>query len=112
MTQPKPPTLGFRIAAQPRVTNEQLHDRLCVVEHKTDNHGLLIAEMKGSVDTLLEFALEDRKARSEAQSLAVKEQGKTERVRLGGRARIMVALFGAVGIVAGAVATVLAGGCS
>jgi uncharacterized coiled-coil protein SlyX len=77
---------------------EDKHDALAetVTEIRVD-----VGEMRAEVRTLVKHV-----------EAALVEQHQTERVRINGRTQIIAGAIGAIGVIAGAIATVIAGGCS
>jgi hypothetical protein len=88
-------------------------------KRKTDER---VARLEDKHDSLAETVTEIRvdvgEMRAEVRTLvkhveaALTEQHQTERVRINGRTKIIAGAIGAIGVIAGAIATALAGGCS
>jgi hypothetical protein len=76
---------------------EEKHDQLAetVTKLRVD-----IGSMASKLDTVLDHV-----------TAAHREQQQTERVRIGSRGKVIAAIATAAGVVAGAIATVVAGGC-
>jgi hypothetical protein len=81
---------------------EQKHDSLVrtVTDFRVDI-GSRVGEMSGKLDTVLAHV-----------TASHREQQATERVRIGSRAKVIVGVATAIGVIAGAVAAAVAGGCS
>ena len=102
------------------VTLGELHDRVCNLEDAQTrmSDSLVRVDSKvdrldGKVDTLVQFALEDREARAVIKQTEITEGAKTERVRLGSRARVIVSAATALGtILGGGVVLTLLKACS
>lgn len=108
---PKAPPFGLPVNTRTAVEDlntrvSGLEDRFA--EHEADTRERM-ARVETKVDVLVEMAREDREAKNAAAALAITEQGKTTRIKLTSRAKIVVALCGLVGVAIGAAATVLAG---
>ena len=75
------------------------------IEERLDSLEPSVARVEGKLDILVSLAekAEERKARSEQES------HRTERVRIGSRAKIVVGVATALGVIAGAIATALSG---
>lgn|SRR5678815_2019564 len=102
------------------VTLQDMHERVCDLESAQTKMSASIVRvdgkvdrLDGKVDTLVQFALEDREARAVVKQTELEETGKTERVRLGSRARIVISLATALGTVfGGGVVAALIHACS
>lgn len=108
----KTPPFGL---PRPRHTFDSLHDRLLVLETDSKDQGERIARVETKQDVtidLLRQMREDRTAERAQETVRAAETAQTERVRIGSRAKVIVGIATALGVIAGAVATVLAGGCS
>lgn len=106
---PKQPAPPFGLPINTRNAVEHLHERIDGTDGRVTELEVEIKERLVRVETvtqtIFEMMVEDRQQRT----LAIQESGKTERVRYNTRAKIIVALFGVIGVIAGAAATVLAG---
>lgn len=90
------------------VTIIDLHERVCDLEGAQSKMSASlirvdgkVERLDGKVDTLLQFAVEDREARAAVVQTSLQESGKTERVRLGSRARIIISFASALAAVFG-----------
>lgn len=89
-----------RIAHIERRLDEAVADAKVTAREVTDIR-IGVGELRAEVRTLAQHVVS-----------ALSEGHKTERVRIGSRAKVIVGVASALGVIAGAVATVIAGGCS
>ncbi len=87
-----------------RAYNE-LSERIDSVESDT---GERLVRLETKVDIVIDLMRQEREDRNAAH----REQHQTERARIGSRGKIIAALATAAGVIAGAIATIIAGGCS
>lgn len=111
MNPPKK-TPPFGMPRKQSATIDQLHDRMTALEVDAKETGERLARVETKQDFSIELLAEIRReqyAEREARTMALAEAQKTERVRIGSRAKVIAAAFAAAGVLAGAVAAVLTG---
>ena len=106
---PKQPAPPFGLPINTRNAVEHLHERIDSTDGRLTELEVEIKErlvrVETNVEAMRDMMIEDRNARN----VVIQESGRTERVKYNTRAKIIVALFGVIGVIAGAAATVLAG---